>query len=299
MLVSRLRRRRTTTHSTQTQPEISRVVSCLDNLTYSLHRTASMTDAGFALPLYAQIARRLRAQIQAGAYPAGSKIPSEHELAARFRVGRPTVRQATQLLVEERVLERRRGSGTYVNGAPREVDLFSASGTLASFSRSGLALETHVLAPARRVLAPSGAGELAGRAAFFVERRSSLQAEPVLLERMYFDAEIFAGLDRIELEGRSLSELARAQFLLEPTAAEQRFGVATLDAEGAEQLALPVATSVLKVERVIDFRTASAAVFAELYCNTYRLEFSQRLVFGRGGNVELTSLSAPAVARSA
>lgn len=258
-----------------------------------------MTDPGFAVPLYAQIARRLRAQIQAGAYPTGSKIPSEHELAARFRVGRPTVRQATQLLVEERVLERRRGSGTYVNGAPREVDLFSAGGTLASFSRSGLPLETSLLGPTRCVVAPSAAGALAGRAAFFVERRSSLQSEPVLLERMYFDREVFAGLERLELEGRSLSELAREKFLLDPVATEQRFGVASLDAECAERLALAVGTSVLKVERLIDFRTASAALFAELYCNTYRLEFSQRLGFGRGGSVVLTSLSAPASARSA
>jgi GntR family transcriptional regulator len=258
-----------------------------------------MVEVPFAMPLYAQIARRLRAQIQAGTYPAGSRIPSEHELASRFNVGRPTVRQATQLLVEERVLERRRGSGTYVSGAPREVDLFSAGGTLASFTRSGLPLETQVLAPARLVKSPAGIERFAGRDAFFIERTSLVEGEPVLLERMYFDAEIFAGLDRVNLSGRSLSELARAEYMLEPTAAEQRFVVTSLDAASAAHLALPAGSHVLKVERIIDFRTASAAVFAELYCNTLRLQFSQRLAFGRGGNVDLTSLSAPFAARSA
>ncbi|HET9930171.1 MAG TPA: GntR family transcriptional regulator [Polyangiaceae bacterium] len=258
-----------------------------------------MVEATFATPLYAQIARRLRAQIQSGTYPAGCKIPSEHELAAHFHVGRPTVRQATQLLVDERVLERRRGSGTYVSGAPREVDLFSAGGTLASFTRSGFALETRVVAPARLVTTPSEIERLAGRAAFFVERTSLVDGEPVLLERMYFDAELFRGLDRMNLEGRSLSEIARAEYMLEPIAAEQRFHVTSLDEAGAQRLALPIGTHVLKVQRIIDFRTASAAVVAELYCNTLRLQFTQRLAFGRGGSVDLTSLAGPLAARSA
>lgn len=249
------------------------------------------------MPLYAQIARRIRSQIQGGVYPTGSKIPSEHELSARFKVGRPTVRQATQLLVEERVLERRRGSGTYVSGAPREVDLFSAGGTLASFSRSGLHLVTRIRERARLQRVQSAAwGE---RDAFFVERQSLLDSAPVLLEQMYFDAEIFPHLDKIALAGRSLSELARGHYLLEPVAAEQRFDVAVLDAERAERLELAAGASVLKVERTIDFRTAPKAVHAVLYCRTDRLQFSQRLAFGRSGNVDLTTPHSERDARSA
>jgi GntR family transcriptional regulator len=256
-------------------------------------------EAGFSVPLYAQIAKRLRSQIQSGLYAAGAKIPSEHELSARFQVGRPTVRQATQLLVDERVLERRRGSGTYVSGTPREVDLFSAGGTLASFSRSGLPLETRVHGRARRL----GPGEtieaFADRAVFFVERSSLLEGEPVLLERMYFDAEVFSGLDQLDLSGRSLLELARAHYLVDPVAADQRFSVATLDRALAERLSLSIGDSVLKVERTIDFRTATAAVFAELYCRTDQLQFSQRLTFGRSGSVDLTSSSDERNTRSA
>ncbi|MGC4090558.1 MAG: GntR family transcriptional regulator [Polyangiaceae bacterium] len=256
-------------------------------------------ESPVSAPLYAQIAKRLRAQIQAGAYAAGSKIPSEHELAARFRVGRPTVRQATQLLVEERVLERRRGSGTYVSRSPRDVDLFSAGGTLASFTRSGLSLEARLHGRARAIKLPSEFEGWGGRDVFFVERSSVVDAEPVLLEYMYFDADVFHGLDRLDLAGRSLSELARAHYALDPVSAEQRFGVARLDAARAERLGLSLGDSVLKVERRIDFRTAPAAVFAELYCRTDRLQFSQRLAFGRAGNVDLTSPATEREARSA
>ena len=41
------------------------------------------------LPLYHQLADELLRQIRAGAYPPGERIPSEHELARRYGLGRP------------------------------------------------------------------------------------------------------------------------------------------------------------------------------------------------------------------
>ena len=63
-------------------------------------------------------------RIRAGEYTLGSRIPSEPELARTFGIGRPTVRQATDQLIQKRRLERRRGSGTFVTEPPAEVDLF-------------------------------------------------------------------------------------------------------------------------------------------------------------------------------
>src|SRR5512142_983536 len=98
-----------------------------------------------APPLYAQIAADLRARIVAGTYRPGQRLPSEHDLAAQFGVGRPTIRQATELLVRDGALARRHGSGTYVDVPPPAVDLFSVGGTLSSFARSGLELESALL----------------------------------------------------------------------------------------------------------------------------------------------------------
>ena len=57
----------------------------------------------------------IRARILAGTFPIGSRLPSENELAQRFRLSRQTVRQALSTLVRENLLERRQGSGTYVS----------------------------------------------------------------------------------------------------------------------------------------------------------------------------------------
>lgn len=64
-------------------------------------------------PLYHQIADQLRAGIAGGVYPPDSRLPTEHELAARLGVSRPTVRQALDLLAREGMVVRVKGSGTF------------------------------------------------------------------------------------------------------------------------------------------------------------------------------------------
>lgn len=69
-------------------------------------------------PVYIQIHNQLRENIEGGKWQVGEKIPLK-ELAAEFGVSRMTLRQAIQTLVDEGVLERRVGSGTFV--ASRKV----------------------------------------------------------------------------------------------------------------------------------------------------------------------------------
>lgn len=230
-----------------------------------------------ALPLYAQIAAELRAQIERGEYRPGAAIPSEHELARAFSVGRPTVRQATQLLVDESVLERRQGSGTYVSQPPQAVDLFSAAGTLAAFRERGVALETRVLGRARECAVSKDAeNPFAGQRALAIRRESAVSGIPVLFEEMLFDREVFNGLDKLSLSGRSLSDLARERYSLHLTSAEQRFRLHEL---GAPMLGLETGSTVLLVERTLSFVGAPRAVFARLFCRTDQFAFSQTIRF--------------------
>lgn len=65
-------------------------------------------------PVYIQIHNQLRKNIEEGKWKVGEKIPAERELANEFSVSRMTLRQAIQALVDEGILERRVGSGTFV-----------------------------------------------------------------------------------------------------------------------------------------------------------------------------------------
>lgn len=64
--------------------------------------------------LYRQIADQLRALIDGGEFPPGSRLPAERELAQQLGVSRPSVREALIALEVEGVVEVRMGSGVYV-----------------------------------------------------------------------------------------------------------------------------------------------------------------------------------------
>ncbi len=63
--------------------------------------------------LYLQIADNLAEQIRGGEIATGQRLPSERELAARFQVSRPTVREAMIALEVSGLVEIRSGSGVY------------------------------------------------------------------------------------------------------------------------------------------------------------------------------------------
>jgi GntR family transcriptional repressor for pyruvate dehydrogenase complex len=61
-----------------------------------------------------QVFEQLRNQIVRGAWPPGSKIPSENELTHRLGVSRVSLREALHMLVSLGLLESRQGGGTFV-----------------------------------------------------------------------------------------------------------------------------------------------------------------------------------------
>lgn len=64
--------------------------------------------------IYEQVWARIRADLRSGQFAPASRLPSERELAARFGVGRPAVREAIGALQNEGLVITRRNSGTYV-----------------------------------------------------------------------------------------------------------------------------------------------------------------------------------------
>jgi GntR family transcriptional regulator len=65
-------------------------------------------------PLYQQIKGLILRSLQSGEWKPGDVIPSEFDLAARFRVSQGTVRKAIDELATENLLVRRQGKGTFV-----------------------------------------------------------------------------------------------------------------------------------------------------------------------------------------
>jgi GntR family transcriptional regulator len=66
------------------------------------------------IPMYVWIREALRGEITQGDLKRGERLPSEHELASKFKVSRMTVRKSIEDLIDEGLLYRRHGVGTFV-----------------------------------------------------------------------------------------------------------------------------------------------------------------------------------------
>jgi GntR family transcriptional regulator len=237
-----------------------------------------MLNTHSPIPLYRQLADILIEAIRTGDYAPGTRIPSEPQLARDYGIGRPTVRQAVDVLVRQRLLSRRRGSGTYVRTKDKEIDLFSLAGTSSAFHRKGIAVEVDMLQPTKRVaVASDAANPFAGGRAFFLSRLNRVEGTPVLLEEIYLHPVLFKGIDALDLTGRSLSQVVESSFYMRPAGGRQTFRIAHLDAQRAAVMAVTRQTPVLTVHRFLNFRQADNAVFALLYCNTSTFVFSQQI----------------------
>ena len=230
------------------------------------------------VPLYRQLALRLREGIDSGDIKVREKIPSENELAREYGIGRPTVRQATDLLVREGMLQRRRGAGTFVLPPARRIDLFSLAGTSAALKQLSLPIQIELLSQQKKILGPKMLPlNLVGKPVYEVRRLSRIDSEPVLLEILYLDASLFVGLENRDLENTSLSQIAREHYFLEATSAEQDFEIVETNRETAELLEIKTGSSVLKLCRSLHFGQYTNAIYGEIYCRTDRYRFSQTI----------------------
>lgn len=230
------------------------------------------------LPLYHQLADVIAAKIRSGEYPLGSRIPSEHQLAEAYGIGRPTARQATDLLVRRRLLVRKRGAGTFVRADENEVDLFSLAGTMSSFHRRGISAAASIIQKTElRKITRDPENPFSGATAYFLSRLSQVGEMPVLLEDIYLHPDIFAGIDAVDLSGQSLSRIVDERYYMRPTGGKQNFRIGYVDGERAKQLAVTPTTPILLVKRFLHFPQAENAIFSELYCRTDQFVFAQTI----------------------
>lgn len=124
--------------------------------------TADLTQG--MLPLWYQIAERLRAAIEIGRFKPGNTLPSEAQLVERFGVSRTTARAALDQLKQEGLISRRSGKGSIVLSPRVEQPL----NILASFSE-------HMR---RRGLQPSYATQSANFASAPAEVAEALNIKP-------------------------------------------------------------------------------------------------------------------------
>ena len=214
---------------------------------------AAFAAATFS-PLYQQIKNLIINSLEAGQWKPGELIPSEIELAARYKVSQGTVRKAIDELATENLLVRRQGRGTFVathiegrtqfrflrltpaEGPPRYPD-----------SR---------ILECRRARAPAETARLldlkAGESTVLIRRLLSDSGVPFVLDEIWLPSSLFKGLTVARLtESRvPLYSLFESEFGTKMIRADEKLRAVAADGATAGILNVARGTPLLAVDRV-------------------------------------------------
>ena len=203
-------------------------------------------------PLYQQLRRALRDAIADNRLTAEEALPPERELADEFGVSRITVRKAVDALVDEGMLTRRQGAGTFVTPRGSEARVEKSFSTLSSFSEDmtsrGRKPESVWLSRASGAVTPEESltlGLSPGSIVYRFARIRYADGEPMALENSTIAG--FGLPSELEV-GESLYE-ALGRFAARPVRALQRLRAVLFTGERAKLLGVPDGAPGLFIER--------------------------------------------------
>ena len=189
---------------------------------------------------YQQVREVIKAEIERGRRPVGSRLPPERALAQHFGVSRVTLRRSLEELARAGTIARS-GTGWMVAspaiGEPPNV-LMSFSEMAAS---RGLEPGARVLDRRQRPATIDEADALGlapGAPLFELERLRSLDAVPILIDRTRIPLSLAPGLFDMELDGRSLYEALEQNYGMRPTRARLTVEAIPADERRARLLGL-------------------------------------------------------------
>ncbi len=208
-------------------------------------------------PLYQQIKGLILRSLQAGEWKPGDLIPSELELAGRFKVSQGTVRKAIDELSADNLLVRRQGKGTFVaTHSEQQVQYRFLRLEPDSGSRASQGPADRRILDCRRLRAPAEVARMlglrAGEPVFEVRRVLSFQGAPTILEDLWLPGNPFKGLSSEMLANHpgAMYALFESQFGVRMVRADERLKAVAADADSAQVMGLTPGFPLLSVERV-------------------------------------------------
>lgn len=208
-------------------------------------------------PLYQQIKGLILQSLQAGEWRPGELIPSEMELASRFKVSQGTVRKAIDELAAENLVMRRQGKGTFVaTHAAQQVQyrflkLHPDTGDLQKEGRA-----QRSILECKRVRATAEVARLlklqSGDSVIQVRRVLTLSGTPTIVEDLWLPGQAFKGLTAEQMASYQGPTYAMFEldFGVRMVRADEKIRAVLPDAEQATLLGVSLATPLLSVERI-------------------------------------------------
>jgi GntR family transcriptional regulator len=205
-------------------------------------------------PLYDQIKVLLTQSLIGGEWRPGDMIPSEIELAGRYKVSQGTVRKAIDALATENILIRRQGKGTF-------VATHSAEGMKLRFLRLTSVDGQKELLQNEFISCTKGKADVrmgqildlkAGASTIEIKRLLTFSGRPLIYDHIVVPAAAFKGLNggRVEENNGSMYSMYESEFGVRMIRAEERLKAVAAKGEVAKALGLIEGEPILSIERV-------------------------------------------------
>ena len=221
-------------------------------------------------PLYLQLKDSLVAEITAGRYRSNQRLPSERELAHRFKVSRMTVRQALLELARDGTIYTRVGKGTFVAEPKIDQQLRALTGFSQDVRARGSKPSSHVLEARVIPATPDVAAALRiapDAEAIVLSRVRFADSMPLAIETAYLPFALFPRLLYHDFTCESLYDILENEYHLTLTHAEQSIEATLAGPREIELLELAPPAAVLKMQRLT---VTADGVPAEYVLSTYR-----------------------------
>jgi GntR family transcriptional regulator len=233
------------------------------------------------IPLFTQIRNSLRDDILNKVLVPGQKIPSEDELAVQFGVSRMTVREGISELIDEGLLYRRHGVGTFVAQPHFERDHSRLTSFVETAKEDGIDLVVRLLIadilPAKLKVAQSLSlqeGDLVIR----VETLRCVEDIPITLHDSYVPYKLFPQLLQEDLQGRHLWDIFES-YGFRVKRALQRLEARESPDEIAQLLEVDEGFPILYKERTVYLDDGTPVEFT--YCYNRGDRYSLTIVLNR------------------
>ena len=166
-----------------------------------------MIEHESAIPLYQQIENDIKDKIISGEYQAGQMLPSESKFCEMYQVSRVTVRNAISDLVEQGILIRKHGKGTFVENQKIPSNLITFSDFTTTCRENNIKINTHILCVRRQEASMYDIRTLNLKEnddIVYIKRIRYADSHPVIIEHVHLPYKEYSFLLNEDLEDRSL-----------------------------------------------------------------------------------------------
>ncbi|CAK8054607.1 GntR family transcriptional regulator [Eupransor demetentiae] len=203
------------------------------------------------IPRYIEIHNEIRERIAAGEWQTNNRLPAERDLAETFHVSRMTLRQAIQTLVDEGILERKVGSGTYVAEKKVSERALGVTSFTELMKQAGRTPQSITVSYKITMPSASEMGRLKLKAddeVLVMERLRLGDDEPILLEQTTLPVKLVNNFTRSELTDSLYATLIKAG--IQPGHAEQTVTASLATERQADFLQIKRGDAILSVRQV-------------------------------------------------